>query len=161
MNVEFAHVTATLDEADELLRLGVVFDPAFAAFVEACEANDSALLVISSGAGALIERALLRNGVGRVPFVAGTVEPLPTGWRLHFPGDAANGIDKAAHVLRARDEGFTTVYVGDGISDYEAATVADLRFAKRGKNLERFLASEALDFTAFASFTEVREALFG
>ncbi len=50
--------------------------------------------------------------------------------------------------------------VGDGPSDYDAALIADRRFAKSGRSLETFLSRRRIAYTAFASFGEIEAALF-
>ena len=55
----------------------------------------------------------------------------------------------------ARERGEFTTYVGDGLSDYDAALAADYVYAKRGRRLEKFLARERVPFTAFSRFAEL------
>lgn len=149
-----------MDEADALLRRETVVDPEFSAFVEACEARSIPVTVLSSGIKPLIQRALARVGLARVPIVANDVDALPSGWRVAFIDGSDNGHDKAASVRTAAQTGAQTVYCGDGPSDFEAALVAMQRFAKRGRGLERYLAQAQVPFTAFARFGEVTAALF-
>ena len=70
------------------------------------------------------------------------------------------GHDKAARVRAAREAGARTVYVGDGISDFEGALEADRRFAKKDRALDRYCRERGIACTPFASFDEIREALF-
>jgi 2-hydroxy-3-keto-5-methylthiopentenyl-1-phosphate phosphatase len=74
---------------------------------------------------------------------------------------AENGTDKAARVRAARERGASTVFVGDGISDYAAALVADRVFAKKNRALERYGSERGLPWTSFASFDVIDRALFG
>jgi HAD superfamily phosphoserine phosphatase-like hydrolase len=145
----------SLDEADALLARKTHFDPAFPAFVRACEKHGIEITVVSSGVQPLIERAFARNKLSHVRILANGIDPDPTGWRFHFRDDSPNGHDKAAAVRVARDAGFETTYIGDGPSDYEAAIVADRRFAKIGRGLERHLRERRIDFTPFISFDEI------
>ena len=155
-----AGVRASLDEADELLRDGTAFDPTFAPFVERCEREGAVLTVLSSGVQPLIERAFMRNGLGRVRILANGIDASPDGWRFLFRDSSDNGHDKAADVRAARERGSQTVYIGDGPSDYEAALAADRRFAKKGRALERYLAEHSIPHKAFERFAEIELKLF-
>jgi 2,3-diketo-5-methylthio-1-phosphopentane phosphatase len=155
LSAQAAAIHVSLDEADALLARETHFDPAFAPFVRACEERGIDLTVVSSGVAPLIERAFARNGLSHVRILANGVDPDPSGWKFHFRDASDNGHDKAAAVRIARDAGFETIYAGDGPSDYEAAIVADRRFAKVGRGLERYLRERGIAFTPFESFAQV------
>ena len=150
----------SLDEADAILAERVGFDTSFAGFVAACEARGVTVAVLSSGVTALIGRAMGRHGLERVQLLASDVVVEPQGWVFRHRDDSANGHDKAATVQKAKDAGKRVVFIGDGVSDYAAALAADVRFAKRGRALERYLGERRIPFTAFDTFTQVRAALF-
>jgi len=135
-------------------------DPTFGAFVDAVRAHGASIAVISSGIATVIHDALARSGVS-VDVLANDVDFSPDGWTIQFIDDSPNAHDKAARVRAARDRGAHTVYVGDGISDFEAASVADVRFAKRGRALEAYCRERGISVTAFSSFAEIAHQLFG
>ena len=153
-------VRGTLEEADELLAATTRVDPAFAHFSGRCSAKGVKLTVVSSGIAPLIERALHRNGLPHIPVLANDVSTEAPGWEIIFRDDSLNGHDKAAAVRKASARG-KVAYVGDGYSDYEAALVAQERFAKRGRSLERYLRDRGVAFTPFSNFAEVESAPFG
>ena len=134
-------------------------DPTFATFVQRAHACGAWVGVISAGIRQIIGPALERAGVD-VPVFANDVEFDPAGWRMTFIDESMSGHDKAARVRAARAEGSRTVYVGDGISDFEGALDADVRFAKKGRALERFCRERGVSCTVFSSFDEVEQALF-
>ena len=152
-------ITCSLDEADTIVAREAPFDPRFEEFVEYCERQRFPLLILSSGVAPLIRRALERHGLARVPFRANEVDISGEGWRLRFRDDSDNGHDKAAAVRDAKQNGFRTVYIGDGFSDFEAAIDADVRFAKRGRSLEAHLLRSDISFTPFSSFAELLPAV--
>ena len=158
--VQAHFVRGPIDEADLLLAESTRIDPAFKPFVERCKREAVKLTIVSSGIAPLIERALTRNGVRGVPVLANEVTPAADGWVMHFRDDSANGHDKAAAVRAAAADEKTVAYVGDGYSDFDGALEAQIRFAKRGRSLERFLRECGVPFTPFTSFAEVEEALF-
>jgi len=134
-------------------------DPAFAPFVGRARSHGADVQVVSSGVASIIRPALERAGVD-VPVFANDVDFATSGWTMSFIDPSDNGHDKAARVRAARAAGTYAVYVGDGISDYEAASVADRVFAKRGRSLERYCTERDIAFTAFNSFDEIERALF-
>lgn len=157
---EARFVTISLDEADAYLAQKTRFDPAFKPFVETAEARGARITILSSGVEPLIERALARNGVAHLRALANDVRVAASGWEMLFRDDSDNGHDKRADVLAASRAGDSTVYVGDGFSDFDAALAADRRFAKRGRALERYLREREIAFTPFTHFGEVERALF-
>ena len=146
-------------EALALLESRARVDPTFAAFVQTARAHGAWVGVVSAGMRQVIGPALERAGVD-VPVFANDVECRSDGWRLTFIDDSVMGHDKAARVRAARTSGARTVYVGDGISDFEAAREADVRFAKKDRALESFCRERGLECTSFSSFDEIAAALF-
>ena len=134
-------------------------DPAFGSFVAAVSAHGGTIRVVSSGIATVIHDALERAGVN-VDVLANDVDFAADGWTMTFVDNSADGHDKAVHVHAARMAGLTTVYVGDGISDFRAAVVADRRFAKAGRALEAYCRERDIPCTAFTSFREIEAALF-
>ena len=120
-----------------------------------------------------VRRARLENVLGSVgaenvqgevqqklDVLANDVDFAPTGWTMTFVDASDNGHDKAAHVLAARARGSHTVYIGDGVSDFAAAAVADERFAKAGRALEAYCRERGIACTPFTSFSEIERRLF-
>lgn len=148
----------SLEEADAVLRSHVRFDPSFAPFVKRCVEDGMRLVIVSSGAAPLIRFALGRAGLGGLPLVANEIDVTPDGWRILFGDPSPNGTDKVSLVRAARERGHRTTFIGDGISDFDAARVADVRYAKAGRSLARHLAKAGLPFTTFRSFAEIDPA---
>jgi 2,3-diketo-5-methylthio-1-phosphopentane phosphatase len=155
-----ALVRLTQPEALAFIRTKAHVDPAFKPFVAAVRAHGGSVRVLSSGITTVIVDALRRADV-EVEIFANTVDFAPDGWTITFLDDSANGHDKAAHVRAARAAGIPTIYIGDGISDYEAASAADRMFAKKGRALEVYARERGLSFVAFSSFAEIAASVFG
>ena len=153
-------IRGTVDDVDRLLVQSVRFDPTFASFVRRCRSRDIALVVLSSGIGELIRRAMVRNDLAEVEVRANEADPSPQGWTMRFADESDNGHDKAAAVRAFQRDGARVVFVGDGISDFDAALAADVRFARAGRSLERFLKKKNVGFTSFSSFAQIERALF-
>jgi 2-hydroxy-3-keto-5-methylthiopentenyl-1-phosphate phosphatase len=134
-------------------------DPTFAPFVAAVRASGGEIQVVSSGIATVIHDALARANV-EIDVIANDVDFHPAGWTMSFVDPSDNGHDKAAHVRAAKARGDRTVYVGDGISDFEAALAADERFAKKGRALEAYCRARGVACEPFESFDQIERRLF-
>lgn len=152
-------LTCTLDEADALLARDLEIDPTFAAFARFCRAQRFSLTILSTGIAELERRILQRASVGWIRVEANDAAPSPRGWRVVFRDAAPEGLDKASYVRARSEEGRTTVMIGDGRSDFAAARVADVCFAKRDSALERYLAAEGISYSSFRRFDEIAQVL--
>jgi HAD superfamily phosphoserine phosphatase-like hydrolase len=155
-----AMVRLSRAEALAFLEAHATVDPAFAPFVARARAHGAGIRVVSSGIRSVIQDALARAGV-EIEVLANDVDFAASGWTMNFIDDSANGHDKAAHVRAAQAAGRHTIYAGDGISDFEAALTADLRFAKAGRRLESYCRARGVACTPFTSFDEISVAVFG
>ena len=159
LEAEAAMVRGSFAEIAALLRSQIAVDRTFAGFVALCRERDLPVTVVSSGIEPIIRDRLEEIGVRDLAIVANGIDPEPGGWRIAWRDDVANGTDKAALVRAARAAGERCVFIGDGRSDYDAALAADLRFAKRGLPLERYLLERGIAFEPFSTFAEVSEKL--
>jgi len=156
---EAAMIRMSRADALAFLERHATVDPAFASFVRAARLHGAEVCVVSSGLGPIIAPALDRAGVDVIVY-ANDVAFEPDGWQMTFLDESDNGHDKAARVRAARANGARTVYVGDGVSDFEAALAADVRFAKKNRALERYARERGIACTSFGSFDEIERALF-
>jgi 2-hydroxy-3-keto-5-methylthiopentenyl-1-phosphate phosphatase len=121
-------------------------------------------VVTSAGCDWYIRKLLAAAGVevdvhanpGRFEAGKGLLMEMPTGSPFW---SATLGVDKAGVVRRYVEEGRTVGFAGDGFPDAEAARLvpADLRFA-RG-DLATVLRSDGLPFQAFATWSDIADAL--
>lgn len=153
-------VRMSLEEAEATIARHARIEPTFAPFVRACEAHGAQIRILSGGVATLIGRALAREGLHHVEYHANDAHIHPQGWRMTFRDETEFGHDKRVAVDRAREAGWRTVFVGDGVSDFEAALASDVRFAKRGRALERYLREREAAFEPFDDFDDVRAVLF-
>jgi 2-hydroxy-3-keto-5-methylthiopentenyl-1-phosphate phosphatase len=83
--------------------------------------------------------------------------------RLEFPHEdrccacSSCGVCKQAPIKDAKYAGRTTVLVGDGASDYKAALLADIVFAK--STLAAWCDRNGIDFVSFSTLRDVLDAL--
>ena len=161
MASQTALIRATRAELDAHLDT-IAIDPHFADFVALCRRAAIPLVVVSDGLDYAIRRVLGRHGMGDLTVISNCLVPVgPDRYRLDFPnsrGDcrASSGTCKCAvfsSVPRAR----RTILIGDGASDFCAATEADFVFAKA--SLIDHCARNALAHEAFVDFAQVRSRL--
>jgi 2,3-diketo-5-methylthio-1-phosphopentane phosphatase len=157
--LQASHLGKSEAEAVAFVEATATVDPTFASFVCAARARDVDVRVVSSGIGPIIRTTLARAGID-VPVLANEVDFAPDGWSIAFVDESANGHDKAAAVRRARADGFATVFIGDGVSDLDAAHEAERCFAKAGRALETYCSGRGIACTSFTSFAEIEAALF-
>jgi 2,3-diketo-5-methylthio-1-phosphopentane phosphatase len=152
---QFAGVDLTWEEVCELLRLKNGLDPTFAPFVRWTEEVVIPLVVLSSGFEQFIRAHLASAGLEHIEIRANQVSVQGRSWRIHFRDDSPSGHDKAGALKEAHAEGYRTLFIGDGVSDIPAASVADLLFAKKGERLARYCIENGIAYHPFANFSDV------
>lgn len=156
----YADMPGLTPEKLERFLADVEIDSSFPRFATWCTERGYPLVIVSDGFDAYIEPLLARVGVraelrvNRMRLGNGAPE-------LEFPyadprcPQLANC--KSNHVALLSRDGDLIVYVGDGSSDFEAASYADLVFARGA--LETWCQEHNITFRRFYSFTTVREVL--
>ncbi|KAJ3337498.1 hypothetical protein HDU93_000991 [Gonapodya sp. JEL0774] len=102
--------------------------------------------------------------------VANKVTVEGTKWNIHFQDDSPYGHDKSRAMKSAKEANASSyphpptpppvyVFIGDGVSDVSAAKEADMLFAKKGKDLEKYCVTHSIPHVTFETFDEVVEAL--
>ena len=153
--LQASYVRGTFDEVAAILRDHIAVDASFAPFVADARARGIDVTIVSSGIARIVADRLARIGLADVPIVANDIDARPDGWTIRFRDAVGNGTDKAAIVRDARVAGRRTIFIGDGRSDYAAALEADVRFAKRGLALERYLREHGVAFASFDAFADI------
>jgi HAD superfamily phosphoserine phosphatase-like hydrolase len=80
-------------------------------------------------------------------------EVAPGSFAIEFLDESEFGHDKAAELMAAREEGYTTIYMGDGLSDTPCADVADVLFARR--QLERYCRERGIPYRPLVGAADV------
>jgi HAD superfamily phosphoserine phosphatase-like hydrolase len=150
MELEFATVTAPVDEVAAFLRREVRIRAGFAELAAAVRP-----LLLSSGFHELIEPVLTREGV-ELEVRANRIEARPDGWRVLWrdpePCPVCGDLCKRRSLPPA-----PFAYAGDGYSDRCSALAADRVFARAG--LADWLAGQGVPFERFDDLSDVVEAL--
>ena len=126
-----------------------------------CQEHTIPMAIVSQGLDFYIEALLEKEGFSQVPVHAVNTQFTPTGityeYRYAYPGKEVQGNSKGLIVDRYRQQGYYVIYVGDGLSDFEAAHKADLLFAHR--TLAEECRRQQISFRPFADFRDVLQAL--
>lgn len=129
----FSSMNATWDEMEAVLDT-VQIDPAFPRLVEFCEERGYPLSILSDGLRWYIEYVLRRYGIPALPIYANEIQFLPGGYHIttpwYHPQTPRRGVSKPRIIQKYKDEGYKTVFIGDGLSDLEAVHVADQVYAR-------------------------------
>jgi 2-hydroxy-3-keto-5-methylthiopentenyl-1-phosphate phosphatase len=150
----FATITAGRAQMEALLDT-IPVDPAFSRFVRFCGSQGYAFAILSDGLGWIISYILERVGLEELPIYANHIEFGPDGFRLQFPWynreTPMRGVSKPTIVKRYQARGCRVAFIGDGLTDLEAAGVADVIYA-RDRLLQhcRERGIPAIDFSDFS-----------
>jgi len=159
-------IDATCDELDSYLDT-VEIDPYFASFVDECERrNDVSLEISSDGIAYAVRRILENHGLARLRVRANALVAVSgTTYRLRFPHSVPDCSARAGNCKCAAARGIAAVspypsaavLIGDGASDFCAASNVDFVFAK-ARLLEHCVATK-VPHIAFDNFLDIRREL--
>ncbi len=170
MTAEFEHLHATRDQARHLIHEKVTIDETIHDLIDYVRARGWKFVVVSQGMRESVETIFEKYGITGVEWHANALGGPDGDLHLDFiekgviqDGECNDlcGVCKSGYIRQAKREGYTTVYIGDGITDRCPAETADIVFAKR--YLKKFMGEKGLPFTPFETFTEIRghlEAMF-
>ncbi len=132
----------------------------FAAF---CAREGLPLEIVSGGLDFYLRPILAQQGMAHLPVACMKAADFEAGDRIRptYPEGIVvcevTGACKCAPLWRYRDQGYTTVYLGDGNSDRCVARQADILFARDA--LACYCQEQGIPFTPFETFHEVTQVL--
>ncbi len=152
----FATITASRAQMEALVD-PIPVDPAFPEFVAFCQQQGYAFAILSDGLSWIIRYKLRPVGLEHLRIYANQIEFRPDGFRIRFPWYSAEtpmrGVSKPTIVKRYQAAGYRTAFIGDGLTDLEAAGVADVMYA-RDRLLEHCL-ERGIPAIGFADFSDL------
>jgi 2,3-diketo-5-methylthio-1-phosphopentane phosphatase len=157
---EMRSIRVPFVEAARILREQVRIDPGFPLLSRWCEKREIPLTVLSAGFHQIIDLFLPRDQFPKLSILANELLPdEKTGWRCIFRDPTPFGHDKARTLQMARERGEYVIFIGDGLSDRQAAEAADLVFAKH--SLAEYCRARGINCHEFQTVHEVLEKLQG
>ncbi|KAF9168199.1 hypothetical protein DFQ26_000766 [Actinomortierella ambigua] len=187
MHLFWDSVSLTLEEGLDLVR-DAELDPGFVAFHRYVGEQQIPFAVVSCGLDILIQEYMAwhlgRDQAQQLNILANYAHVHNKKWLVTYRDDTPHAHDKSICIRAARkafeeeqetrkkmaqeqqdsqrrDEHQVIVFCGDGISDLSAAREADVLFARRGRDLEKYCRTHKLPFLPFDTFEEVHAIVQG
>ena len=163
---EYQEITFRSIQADKAAMQGYVkqnanLRPYFKDLWDYCQGHGIPMAIVSQGLDFYIEALLDNEGHPQVPVYAVNTRFTPQGITFEYrhcrPGQERQGNSKGLVVDRYREEGHYVFYAGDGVSDFEAATRADLLFAHR--TLAEECVRQQIPYRPFTDFQDMLAAV--
>ena len=170
---EMRSVRASRQELEELLATRVEVEPTFREFLMGMRGRGVPVILLTGGFDLCVETVLVKAGLWPVPYLANRLvrvngspgQPSSSdagaGWHVEFPylssACRACGHCKGDSLRHWAGQGFTTVFVGNGVTDRCGAQAAALTFAK--DELWTWCQTEGLPAVSYQSFEDVEAEL--
>ena len=158
MRLQFQMVKTHRREILRHLQEIVSFRDGFIDFVDICLKNNFSFIVISGGLDFVIRHFLSLQGLGSIEVISGKTSIRDNGIEFEFPkkrfDDSADF--KADFVRYQKKLGFKVVYIGDGLSDFQAVREADVVFVVKSSRLADWCREQNMAYIEFTSFGEIQ-----
>jgi 2-hydroxy-3-keto-5-methylthiopentenyl-1-phosphate phosphatase len=154
-------LTVAWPQARLALREGVRVREGFKAFADYCADHQIPLTVLSSGLRNLIEDILAEEQIRPIPVFCHDVKIENEKWKfIPYAGERLEdhcSHCKCVHLEKARLQGYTIVYIGDGYTDFCPSRRADIVFATDA--LATAMSAEHRPFHPFETFYDIERML--
>lgn len=161
LQTEMGSVRATREQLELLLAERIELDPTFPVFLDRMRRRGVPVVLLTGGFDLCVETVLARSGLWPVPYLANRLIPSNGSWQVDFPYASltctACGHCKGDPMRNWRSQGYSTVFVGNGVTDRCAAEEAHLTFAK--DELETWCRSKQIPAVPFKDFNDIQEEL--
>jgi len=158
---EMATVRASQAELETLLRTEVQLDLAFPAFLKRMQAQGIPVVLLSGGFNLCVEAVMRASGLWPVPYLANRIEQVDDTWQVEFPYPSATCQDcghcKADPIRTWNTQGYTTLFVGNGVTDRCPAKAATHTFAK--DELSCWCKQEGITTLPFETFEDIEKTM--
>tara|TARA_B100000315_G_scaffold225971_1_gene232577 strand:- start:179 stop:892 length:714 start_codon:yes stop_codon:yes gene_type:complete len=159
--ITFRDIQADQATLQDYVKAQANLRPYFKDLWDYCLAHSIPMAIVSQGLDFYIRALLDREGFPQIPVYSVITSFTPQGitYQYHYtrPGQESRGNSKGLVVDQYRQRGHYVFYVGDGISDFEAAGRTDLLFAHR--TLAEECVRQGIPFRPFTDFSDVLLAL--
>ncbi len=157
---QFALIKEPKEKLQDFIRCHIYVRQGFPEFTADCEAKGNHLVIVSSGLDFYIECVLGELGMSDIELYCGKTEFSEKGIMVSYTDQKGNTIEhgfKISHLnwLKKRDS--RIIYIGDGLSDLEAARNANYVFAT--DHLARLLKEDHISWSSFDNFIDIRNKL--
>ena len=133
--VTFRNIQADLATMQDYVRSHANLRPYFGELRAYCQENGIPFAIVSQGLDFYIEALLAKEGHTQVPVYAVNTSFSGQGIAYEYlhtrAGQEKQGNSKGLVVEQFQQQGYHIFYAGDGMSDFEAATLVDVLYAHR------------------------------
>ncbi len=157
---QFALIKEPKERLQEFVRCHIDIRQDFTEFIADCEAKGNQLVIVSSGLDFYIEVVLSELNMSDIELYCGKSEFNKKGIMVSYADQNGNTIEhsfKISYLNWLKQRGKKIIYIGDGLSDLEAACDADYVFATG--HLATLLKEEHVSWSYFNSFIDIRNKL--
>jgi len=154
--LQFALIKEPKERLQEFVRQHIELRPGFIEFVRYCQESAIPFVIVSSGLDFYIEPVLAQIGMPDLELHCGQTSFGKDGIAVSYYDPKGNIINegfKKEYLAWLKKQGMNIIYLGDGLSDVEAARQADHVFATG--HLLRLLSAEPVLCSAFSDFYDL------
>ncbi len=153
---QYTLIKKSREKLQEFVRQHIEVKPGFGEFIRYCQDSETQLVIVSSGLDFYIETVLNEIGWQNLELHCGRTSFTRDGIAVSYRDPDGNVIDRGFKQkyltwLKKRDENL--IYVGDGLSDLEAARSASHVFAT--SHLLKLLGDDPVSCSAFSDFHDL------
>ena len=155
--LQFTLIKEPRERLQEFVRQHIELRPGFVEFVRYCQEISIPFVIVSSGLDFYIEPVLAQIGVPDLELHCGQTSFGRDGIAVSYTDPEGNIINegfKSKYLTWLRKRGKNVIYLGDGLSDFEAARQADHVFATG--HLLDLLSREPVICNEFSDFYDLR-----
>lgn len=154
---EMGSVRCSPEELKSLLADQVEVDPGFPAFLRKMRTQGIPLVCLSGGFDLCIETVLAKAGLWPLPTLANRLIRNNGSWHVEFPYPSSRcqacGHCKGDPIRVWNTQGYSTIFVGNGVTDRCAARNARMTFAK--DELAAWCRANGIPATPYRTFDDI------
>jgi len=154
--LQFAFIKEPNEKLQEFVHRNIEVRPGFVEFVRYCEESSIPFVIVSSGLDFYIETVLQQIGLSDLEVRCGHTSFGKDGIIVTYTDPEGNTISrgfKKKYLAWLKKRGKSITYIGDGLSDLEAACQADHVFATG--HLVKLLGGQSIPCRSFSDFHEL------
>ncbi len=160
LQAEMGSVRARAEELKVVLNR-IELEPSFPSFLKEMRSRGVPMVCVSGGFDLCIETVMAKEGLWPLPYLANRLIRNNGSWHVEFPYPSlqcqACGHCKGDPIRQWNQQGYRTVFVGNGVTDRCGAQAAALTFAK-GELLD-WCQSQKIPAAAYETFEDIQSQL--
>ena len=157
---QYVFIKETKKVLVDFVRQNIKVRPGFLEFVDYCRAKGIRFVIVSSGLDFYIKTVLSNINAPALELYCGQTSFVKNGIAVTYFDPEGNRIDggfKDSYLAWLRNSEEPVVYIGDGLSDFNAASTADHTFAI--EPLHTMLSNATIPHYTFSDFNDIRDQI--